>query len=721
MHLFTTRNISFSRFGKSYLWWIILVLFSTTSHAQNRAYTKVFSDNMKGSAVIFGNTLMTIVDSTGHPDTLLMNDSRSDGNSIYGNDGEDMEFVDLDGNTGNGAVTRNSSSSDLILPAGKNTIVMAKLYWGGRVADSDYDLSKTNNRSIKIRKGTSNPYSDVIAAAIDTTTVIDGYTEYLASADITSFIQGNGAGTYEVGNVPLSTGAIFDGGNHGGWSIVVVYQNNSLPYNSVRVFDGFQTVYNGGDTTTSTITLTGLDVPSGALQSGDAKMGVLALEGDANLWGDFLAINGNLLWNQLNPPFNPWNGSITDNGVFVHSKNPDFTNQMGIDIDMFDVGTGYGILPNANSVTLQFGTQADKYFPCVFTFTIRMKDPTITLEKTVADANKDGAAQKGEVLTYTLKGGNNGPGSANDIVLIDTLPNTITYKPGTLKVISSPGVTAGIKTDQTGDDIAEYRVNGPTKSVVFRIGTGATRVSGGTLAANEMYEVQFQVTVNDPGSGNSVPPILNIARVTSSSDAGVNFVDDGTAILNPEAGPLPVTLIKFDAGFLNENQVKLNWATSMEINCRQFVIQRSFDGIVFNNVQSIPGNGTTNLFHSYTAIDNINSVDDGTVYYRLKQIDFDGKENFSRIIPLKIEKRDHAIISPNPFNDYLNIILEWNKTELITAKIFTVPGKEVFSKDINILKGINSLKIDGLTNLPKGTYFLQLLSSTKSVIEKITK
>lgn len=674
---------------------------------------------MKGGSVIFGNTLMNIVDSSGHADTLLMNDSRTDGNSSYGNDGQDMELVDIDGNTGNGAVTRNSSSADLILPSGNNTIVLAKLYWGGRIADSTYDLSKPENKTVKIRKGTFNPYSNVIAARIDTTMIINGFTEYLASADITSFIQANGSGTYEVGNVPLSTGAIFDGGNHGGWSIVVVYKNSLLPYNSVRVYDGFQTVYNGGDTTTSTITLTGLDVPSGALQTSDAKMGVIVLEGDANLWGDFLTINGNTFWNELNPPFNPWNGSITDHGVFVHSKNPDYTNQMGFDIDMFDVGTGYGILPNATSVTLQFGTEQDKYFPCVFTFTIRMKDPTITLEKTVSDANNDHKAEKGEVLTYTIKGGNNGPGSANDIQIIDTLPNMVTYKPGTLKVISSPGISAGIKTDLAGDDIAEYRENGSIKSVVFRIGTGATSTTGGTLGANQTYEVQFQVTVNDPGAGNTVPPIMNIARITSSSDAGINFVDDGTAIIN--SAPLPVTLIKFDASFLNENEVRLNWATSMEINCSRFIVQRSFDGIFFTDVQTIAGNGSTNLYHSYSSTDQFNYMYGSNIYYRLKQIDFDGKENFSKIIVLKVPKYSHTIISPNPFNDYFNINLVWEKTEVISAKIFTLQGKEVFSKDIRVLKGNNFFKLDHLAHLPKGSYFLQLSSTTEKMIKKITK
>ena len=103
-------------------------------------------------------------------------------------------------------------------------------------------------------------------------------------------------------------------------------------------------------------------------------MGVVVWEGDANLFGDFLNINGQSFANATNQSYNPWNGTITDNGVHVTTKKPNYTNQMGIDIDQFDVGTGYGIAPNATSVTLQFGTTSDKYFPGVFTFTVKMKD-----------------------------------------------------------------------------------------------------------------------------------------------------------------------------------------------------------------------------------------------------------------------------------------------------------------------------------------------------------
>ena len=717
IHKFSCKN----QVGWSLIFILAFLVISQIPIAQVRVYSLVYSDNIKGGTAMFGNTLLHIVDG-GEINFRKMNDNSANGNSIYGNDNENMLNIDIDGDAGNGSVTRNSSSSDLILPAGTNTIKLARLYWGGRVKTSDFDLTIDSNKIIKIRKGTTNPYSNVTASGIDKFTISTGYTQYQAYADITALVKNNGAGTYEVGNAPLSTGHIGNGGNHGGWCIVVVYENSAMSYNSIRIYDGFKQVYNNGDPLSSTVALTGLNVPSGELAPGDAQMSVLAWEGDANLNKDYLKINSNLFSNVTNQPDNPWNGTITNNGVHVTSKNPNYTNQMGIDIDQFDVGTGYGISPNANSVTLEFGTEADQYFPGLFTFSIKMKDPTITLDKTVKDANNNHLGEANEILTYTLKGKNSGAGNANSIELIDTLPSTVTYVPNSLNVISCPGVICGIQTDEAGDDIGEYIDNGLVKTVQFKLGVRATPINGGTLSSDETYEVQFQVRVNDPGFGKHVPSIMNIARIKARSDANIDFVDDGTAIINPDFGPLPVTMVSFTGKLVQSYKVKLDWSTSMEINCSTYKIERSFDGNIFSEVANVPGNGTTSLFHSYSVIDDVDLAAGPIVYYRIKQIDFDGKGSYSKIISLKVKNvNGHVNISPNPFASYLNINIEWNSREVIALRIINIQGKEIMSKNIQVNKGLNYISINDLSTLPAGSYVLQFVSDTQRFTQKIIK
>lgn len=698
--------------------------FTKSIHAQYRNFNIVYSDNARGNIVMFGNTLMAIVDNN----TInggKMNDNAADGYSSFGNDFENMQYVDVDGNGLLGSGTRNSSMADFSLPAGTNTIKLARLYWGGRVKDSDFDLTQPANKKIKIRKGTFLSYSEFTATQIDKNNFIqnnEAFTRYQAFTDITSFIQAGGTGTYCVGNTPLSVGSIDFGGNYGGWCIVIVYENPSSNYNSIRLYDGFQQVFNDGNPLTTSVTLTGLNVPSAPLIASDAKMGAITWEGDANLVGDYLKINNTLFSNAINPANNPWNGTISTNAVHFTGKNPDYTNQMGIDIDQFEVGASYGILPNATSVTLEFGTEADQYFPGIFSFVIRMKEPAITLDKFVSDANLNSKAEIGEVLTYTIKGKNLGPGNTNNVIMTDTLPGGVTYLPNSLKVISCPGITPGIKTDIESDDIAEHITNGTVHTVRFRLGTGATPTSGGVLAADESYEIEFKVTVNNPGQGKPVPSVINSARVKATSDANLELTDDGTAIINPEAGALPVVLLYFNSTLQNNKNVLVTWGTSMEINSRHFEIERSEDGNLFTTVATIPGSGTTSLPHNYSITDEVTLVISPVVYYRLKQVDLNGRQTFSQINVVRLKKDLRPlVISPNPFTDQLKITFEWSQDEAAAIKLIDVAGKVISIKLIQLFKGTNFTRIDNLSRLQAGSYFIEIASQKEKVVRNVLK
>src|SRR5688572_13665710 len=131
----------------SCLTFIVLAFLFTSfvCSAQSRNYSIVYSDNLKVGSTIFGNILMHIIDN-GTVNTAKMNDNSANGNSVYGNNHQNIQYIDIDGNTGNGGVTRNSSSADLILPAGTNTIKLARLYWGGFVVNNQFDLTAEENK-----------------------------------------------------------------------------------------------------------------------------------------------------------------------------------------------------------------------------------------------------------------------------------------------------------------------------------------------------------------------------------------------------------------------------------------------------------------------------------------------------------------------------------------------------------------------------------------------
>ena len=696
--------------------------------AQARSFSLMYSDNTNGDVQLFGNTL-TAIFTNGIPDTAKMNGNRASGNSPFTNGFLNMQNIDVDGNIGDGVGTRNSSSSDLLLPPGTNIIKLARLYWGGKVTDTSYNLDVTANRSVKIRKGTSGPYQEYLAQQLDKIvstssddTGLNASKLYQAYVDITSFVNANGGGTYTVGNIPVSIGDGRQVGNYGGWCMVVVYENPALDFNSIRLFDGFQQLWGYIGVPNATVTLTGLNVPSLPLSTSEARMGFMAWEGDASFNADSLKINNNLFSNAINPIDNMMNGTISTNAVHVTTKNPNYTNQMGIDIDQFDIGTGYNILPNANTVKIDFKSDLDMYLPGLMTFVVKMKEPSLSLIKTVVDANGNGTAEANELLTYTLKGKNIGIGNSFESLLTDTLPNSITYVPNSLKIIYSPGQSAGLQTDVSSDDNAEYIVNGQIKTVKFRLGVGANAINGGTLASLDSFEVEFKATINSPNQGNQLTQILNIARLQGTSDLAIIYFSEASATIKPPVINLPVLLTAFDARLSGNGYVKLNWITAQEINSHLFDIERSLDGVFFSKVGTVAAAGNSARQQTYHLTDNISTITNSIVYYRLRQVDMDGKFTFSKVVALRLKKvLDGFTVSPNPFRNLVNINIDWNYNENTTVKVFSMEGKELVSKTVQMNKGTNYVTINELYQLQAGNYLIQFNSGQGRVFKQVTK
>lgn len=714
---------------------VAITSFSFAASAQTsvRNYSLIYSENIKGGVTMIGNTSLHIVKSNGTVDLTKMNEIGDPnngqgglGHTQYGNDNNNMSHADMDTDPS----TKNSTSADLSLPSGTNTIKFARLYWGGRISNSTVNNNPDTLRKIKIRKGAIGSYSTATAPAANVDQfLISGSSEraYQAYVDITAFVQAGGYGTYFVADVPLTTGSVSGGGRYGGWAIVVAYENQTQPYNSIRVYDGFSQIYNSGNNPVVTnVTLTGLNVPNNPLAAQDAVMAVMAWEGDGSLGatssnpaGDYLKINNTAVSNASNPVTNFWNGSITRNGAYVTTKNPNYYNQMGIDIDEVYVGSGYGIQPNATSVNITFGTEADQYFPSAFTFMIKMKDPLIELNKTVEDAGNDGELESYEQVTYTLSGMNNGSGVAYNTVIVDTLPSNMTYVPGSMEVVYAPGVTAGFKTDAADGDIAKLATANGKQYLKFNIGVGATSTQGGELAVGETFTIRFKM--NAPAIPGSV---INTARIYANSQSGDEFTDDGTAVINPGGGPLDVKLGTFTASLINNNRNGLvKWTTESEINNDYFIVERSEDGIHFSSRGTVMGSGTTSIRQSYDFTDELNTSA-RIIYYRLNSVDFSGKSTYSKIIALRLDGNINVntfSVYPNPFADHVKMSITSRLDAIATARIVALDGREVANRKISLNSGENIVVISDISRLPIGTYVLEITSGGDKFTKKIVK
>jgi len=644
--------------------------------------------------------------------------NRSNGNNdLY----YDMK---LEGNIIN--TTFNSSSADLVLPAGSNSIKFARLYWGGRIDGGTGGAANINLRTVKLRKGTSGAYTDVVApiSQIDKSLISGSDSAYQSYVDVTGFVNTNGTGTYTVANVMAATGSA-SAGNYAAWTIVVVYENAAVAYNSVRVYDGYLQVFNGGPLS---ITLTGLTVPSAPLVSSDAYMTALSWEGDANLavtsgnpLGDYIKVNGTIASSGVNLAANFWNGTISKNGNFITTKNPDFKNQMSIDIDEMEVGTGYGIVPGATQVSIEFGSEADQYFPSIFAFTIRAKDPDIIMNKSVTDNLVPfGTVQVNETLTYTLSGANIGLANAYNCVVVDTIPSNVIYIPGSLQVVNAPGIPSGFKTDLQDGDHAFKAANAGKDYVKFYIGTGATSTSGGILAAGETYTLRFKVIT--PSLPGQLSTVINSARITGQNIFGDPFADDGTATIALGA-ITPVKMTSFAVKKENINAV-LKWTTSSETKNGHFDIERSTDGFNFSKVGVVAGSGTTTLTKSYSYPDDLSNVTSKIVYYRLRIVDIDGESTFSQIVALRIDGSlivKNLIVYPNPFKNHIKLELQSLKEEKGLIRIVNTSGQEIVKRTVTVQPGGNIVVVKDLEVVAPGLYMMEIRIGEDVIVQKIMK
>ena len=117
---------------------------------------------------------------------------------------------------------------------------------------------------------------------------------------------------------------------------------------------------------------------------------------------------------------------------------------------------------------------------------------------------------------------------------------------------------------------------------------------------------------------------------------------------------IPIELLSFTGKVLNKKDAALIWQTASERNNAFFTVERSFDGQTFVEMGQIKGNGTTNQANSYTFTDR--NVPNGLVYYRLRQTDFDGKENYSSILALTFgTSKNTILVYPNPTTDKIYV------------------------------------------------------------------
>lgn len=273
-----------------------------------------------------------------------------------------------------------------------------------------------------------------------------------------------------------------------------------------------------------------------------------------------------------------------------------------------------------------------------------------------------------------------------------------------------------------------YDINGifPLGSIVTQTVNPTINVS--TTDGNGETTTGIKIYYGISGSG-SAPTVLTSVSAASLSYthsfatgtyyyyAEITQADGNKAYTSPIwytkiTTPLPIELITFDGSFTSKGNL-LKWITASETNNDYFSLERSSDGISFNAITKIKGAGNSTKNLDYDFLDAW--APEGINYYRLKQVDFDGKFSYSNIIAIRSLKNEELfLIYPNPTNGSFIVTVKDIFNGGYDLKISNSIGQVVFSLKNSMVEQ-QVLDLD----LREGIYTISLVINEQAYNRKL--
>ena len=196
------------------------------------------------------------------------------------------------------------------------------------------------------------------------------------------------------------------------------------------------------------------------------------------------------------------------------------------------------------------------------------------------------------------------------------------------------------------------------------------------------------------------------------------YFNEYTLIVN-SCGLTPVTMTSFNGRYSNGTAL-LDWQTSQEFNSDHFELFRSSNGQDFNLVANVKSAGNSSVVKNYSYQDN--TINGGQyVYYRLKQVDVNGKYVFSSIVKIALGSKANLEVFPNPFVTNFTTSFSATKTADATLILRNTIGQPMFQKTIKVNKGNNSVLISNLPVLNPGVYYLTISNDDINYNSKLQK
>ncbi len=183
---------------------------------------------------------------------------------------------------------------------------------------------------------------------------------------------------------------------------------------------------------------------------------------------------------------------------------------------------------------------------------------------------------------------------------------------------------------------------------------------------------------------------------------------------------LPVKLLSFNAEKEN-NDVLLRWQTSDEYNMKEYEIQKADNNNHYKTIAIISARNDSKN-ENYTYKDETAFIVSSTVQYRLKQIDNNGKVEYSKIISVKALSTAGIFVFPNPYSGVLKLQVNMANAQMVAINIYNMQGLLVaFEKPVFLNSIVNTTSVPSAALLKNGVYFLKLTIGTEQFVYKIVK
>lgn len=216
----------------------------------------------------------------------------------------------------------------------------------------------------------------------------------------------------------------------------------------------------------------------------------------------------------------------------------------------------------------------------------------------------------------------------------------------------------------------------------------------------------------DANWNSAYPYVVGPTFYGVSTNRKVASITEPVTIYTPIV--LPINLLYF-SGRIDNINVLLNWQTNSEINSSHFIIERSTDGLHFQNAGRVTASGNTTQNFRYSFTDK--NIPAGKLFYRLKQVDRDDRFAYSNIIALRKKENSFDFnVLPNPASDLIAVQYKGLLGENTDVKLYNVEGKLI--QQTKMGKG-QTIAYFNIETLYAGTYIVNIQNSVSNESHKV--